>query len=66
MTIAIERNVDDSSGARVDAARKRGRNRCPGSLRCRIGTMEQPRRHESRQERSFRLNRAVRLHTIAA
>ncbi len=28
--------------------------------------MEQPRRHESRQEGSFRLNRAVRLGMIAA
>ena len=31
-----------------------------------IGTSEQPHRHESRQQRSFRLNRAVRLDTIAA
>jgi hypothetical protein len=30
-----------------------------------IGTMEQPRRHESRQERSFRLDRAVRLDAFA-
>ena len=32
----------------------------------RIGTMERPRRHASRQERSFRSNRALRLDTIAA
>ena len=32
----------------------------------RISTMEQPRWHESRQERSFLLNRAVRLAMMAA
>ena len=31
-----------------------------------IGTTEQPRRHESRREMLFRLNRAVRLDMIAA
>ncbi len=35
-------------------------------IRGRIGTMEQPRKHESRQERPFRLNRAVHSDTIAA
>ncbi|MCP4249393.1 MAG: hypothetical protein GY778_20305 [bacterium] len=45
---------------------KRGRNRCPGAIKGTIGTMEQPRRRESRQERSFHLNRVVRMDMIAA
>ena len=58
LTLVTGRNIADSSGARVDAARKRVGIVVPEASSGRIGTMEQPRRHESRQESSFRLSRA--------
>ena len=48
----------------VDAERERPGSSLTGR-HCRIGTMEEPRRHESRQEKSFRLNRAACLDMIA-
>ena len=50
---------EGAEGAVVDGAVRGG----VGSM---IGTMEQSRKHESRRERSFRLDRAVRLAMIAA
>ena len=49
----------------VDAVRIRAPESFSRTHQGWIGTMEQPGRHESRQERSFRLDRAVRLDTIA-
>ena len=42
VTIVIERNVDDSSGARVDVARKRSRIVVPEASGARMGTLELP------------------------